>query len=232
MALERLLREDQFPVARHLKDPTTRGDQVHLGSGKLRTQLRCQTDSTRFVVSNDAVFDRDSHRDPGEGNRDVVPEHGGQTSGMHAEAMRLVSARPRANRSALPRARKVGRRSASHLAPSHASMVISLMPHPAPPSPSVAPREGGPRRPLRMAVVVLGVAGVLVSGPASAQNRSVAAPSPSTDTSAGDWPTALRDAAGTRFSNLTQITPGMSGRSRRLGASRVRSRQDGRGVPS
>lgn len=61
VAAKRLLREQQRAVSLHLEATTAGLDQLDLGSGVRRTNLRRQTDGAGFVVSHDAEFDADVH---------------------------------------------------------------------------------------------------------------------------------------------------------------------------
>jgi hypothetical protein len=58
---ELLFREDELAVYHDLEYAAGRLNQQDLGIGKRATQLGRQTGGPRFVVSNDAVFDRDTH---------------------------------------------------------------------------------------------------------------------------------------------------------------------------
>src|SRR5215212_10453022 len=61
VAPEGLLRERQASVHGDLEDAARGGHQPDLGVRKFALQLSRQTGGSRFVVSNDAVFDDDPH---------------------------------------------------------------------------------------------------------------------------------------------------------------------------
>ena len=61
MALGGFLGEDALAVDLDFKDAAGRLDQAHFGVGKGIPDLGRQTGGPRFVVSDDAVFDRDGH---------------------------------------------------------------------------------------------------------------------------------------------------------------------------
>jgi hypothetical protein len=63
MTLERFLGEDHNAVAIHLEYTAASLEQLDCRSGKGFANLGRQTGSPRFVVSDDAVPDRDVHGD-------------------------------------------------------------------------------------------------------------------------------------------------------------------------
>ena len=62
MASRAFFGEDQDAIHRDVEHPARRLNELHVGAGKLLPNLRCQTGSAGFVVSNDAVLNRDAHR--------------------------------------------------------------------------------------------------------------------------------------------------------------------------
>ena len=61
VSTERLLGEYATAVHFDLEDPAGGVDQLHLRPGKRLANLSRQTGGPRFVVSNDAVFNRHAH---------------------------------------------------------------------------------------------------------------------------------------------------------------------------
>jgi hypothetical protein len=61
VALGRLLGENAPPVDLDFKDAARGLDQPYFGLWKCAADLGRQTGGPRFVISNDAVFDRDGH---------------------------------------------------------------------------------------------------------------------------------------------------------------------------
>jgi hypothetical protein len=53
--------EDRHAVPQHLEPSAFGWDQAHVSVRKSHADLGCQTGSPRFVVSDDAVLDRDIH---------------------------------------------------------------------------------------------------------------------------------------------------------------------------
>jgi hypothetical protein len=58
---ELLLGEEERVAEAHLEHPAAGGDQPHLGVGPLLPERGRQTDGPWLIVSNGAVFDRQTH---------------------------------------------------------------------------------------------------------------------------------------------------------------------------
>jgi hypothetical protein len=56
-----LFRENELPVYRDFEQPTRRFDEPDIGVRKPRSNLGRQTGGPRFIVSDDAILNRNSH---------------------------------------------------------------------------------------------------------------------------------------------------------------------------
>lgn len=61
MPIQGSFREDQFPINCDLKHTARTSDKLNVGVGERFLDFSRQTGSSRFIVSDCAVFDRDPH---------------------------------------------------------------------------------------------------------------------------------------------------------------------------